>query len=48
MKGHMVRLAHRPNHIVSEAEYVGHLLVVSSEVNVLRAATLNKITDNDT
>ena len=48
MKGHVAQSAHRPNHVVSKAEYVGHHLVVSTEVNFLHASTLNKSTDNDT
>jgi hypothetical protein len=39
--------AHSPKHVASKAEYVGHLLIVGTEVSFLHASTLNKSTDND-
>jgi hypothetical protein len=47
-EGHVARPANAPKDVVSEAEYAGRLLVVNTEVNFLRASTLNKSTDGDT
>jgi hypothetical protein len=47
VEGHVAWPAHTPKHVVIEAEYVGHLLVVSTKVRFLQASILNKSTDND-